>query len=147
MKINILIVAILLITFTDCAFVERITTQNCDRELVDLNTFKIDQVAKSAAYGYSSQQPIKVGGADDNKGVLNERRFLNALRGPKGEKVTYELKGSCCYYKLPETSTSTIGLLDQYEVSVSGQKYILFLSSFETETELLAPRGFSFVSN
>lgn len=147
MKINILIATLFLITFSDCAFTERLSKLELKRELVDLNTFKIDEVAKSAAYGYTSQQPIKVGGADDNQGILNERRFLNALRGPNGESVTYKLKGSCCYYKLPDSSVANIGLLDQYELTVSGQKYILFLSSFEAAEELLAPKGFSFVSN
>lgn len=146
MKNYIIIAFFFVITFSDCTVVSQFQRGKIERELIDLNTFKINEVAQTATYGYTSQQPIKVGGVESNEGILNSRRFLNALRGPKGEKVTYELKGSCCYHQLPEGSSSKVGLLDKYEINVDGLKYMIFLSTFE-EAELFAPKGFSFVSN
>lgn len=146
MKNYFAIVLFFSIVFSDCSVINSIGADNIKRELVDLNTFKIEKVAKSAAYGYTSQEPIKVGGVGENRGMLNSRRFLNALRGPNGEKVTYELKGSCCYHQLPESSTSKIGLLDRYEVNVGESTYLLFLSTFEEAEELYLPKGFSFMS-
>ena len=145
MKNYIIIILFFSIVFSDCAIVSNFQESQVKRELIDLNTFKIEKVANNAVYGYTSQQPIKVGGVKDNEGILNSRRFLNALRGPKGEKVAYELKGSCCYHQLPEGSASNVGLLDKYEITVDGNKYLIFLSTFEEE-ELFAPKGLSIMS-
>ena len=134
------------IIFSDCAIINSMEEDNTKRELIDLNTFKIEKVAKNAAYGYTSQQPIKVGGVEENQGMLNSRRFLNALRDSKGEKVTYELKGSCCYHQLPEGSSSKVGLLDKYEITVDGNKYLIYLSTFEEAKELFVPKGLSVMS-
>jgi hypothetical protein len=35
---------------------------------------------------------VKVGGAMNSSGPINEKRFLNALLGPKGEKVEYMIQ-------------------------------------------------------
>lgn len=145
MKNHIIIALFFLITFSDCTVITKLQQNQKERELIDLNTFKIEKVAQNATYGYTSQQPVKVGGVEENEGILNSRRFLNALRGPKGEKVAYELKGSCCYHQLPEGSPSNVGLLDKYEITVDGNKYLIFLSTFE-EAKLYIPKGLSFMS-
>ena len=145
MKIITYTTFILLILLNSCAFVQFIERGSDNHELVDLNTFKIEKTAASAAYAYSTQVPVKVGGAETNEGILNERRFLNALRGPNGEKVTYELVGSCCYYEIENPTHSNIGLLDRYKVTVGDKEYILYFAPHENAKELLAPRGFSFV--
>ena len=147
MKIYNSILFVLILSFSSCAFVTNFAKSSTEKEMYDLNTFKVEKIAKNAAYGYTSQEPIKIGGANENEGILNERRFLNALRGPKGEKVTYELKGSCCYYKLPGKESSDIGLLDRYEVKIGEEIHTLYFTSFEEEGELKAPKGFSVLSN
>jgi len=135
----------LLILFNSCALVPFLEEKPKTHKLVDLNTFKIEKNASSAAYAYSTQVPVKVGGAENNEGILNERRFLNALRGPNGEKVTYELVGSCCYYQIKDSEHTNVGLLDRYKVTVGDRQYILYFTPYENTKELLAPKGFTFV--
>lgn len=145
MKIFTYITFTLLVFLNSCAFVQFMEKEVPQHDLVDLNTFKIEKTAKSAAYGYSTQTPVKVGGAADNQGILNERRFLNALRGPNGEKITYELVGSCCYYQFTDSNQKQIGLLDRYKITIVDKEYILYFAPYETEKELFAPKGFSFI--
>lgn len=118
-----------------------IARTNAKHELKNLNTFQIQEVAREASYAYSQGNPVPVGGANHNNGVLNERRFLNALRGPNGEKIQYTLEGSCCYYK---KSRSSYGMLDKYVLQYGERKVMLFLNPFE-KGELKAPRGFTYV--
>ena len=70
---------------------------------------------------------------------------MNALRGPKGEKITYDRKGSCCHF---ETSNGFMGggLLDRYEVKIDGSSkiYILYVNMYDPGP-LKAPMGFDFV--
>lgn len=145
MKITTYTIFLLFVLFNSCVFVQFMENKTTNHELVDLNTFKIEKTAVNATYAYSTQIPVKVGGAATNEGILNERRFLNALRGPNGEKVSYELVGSCCYYQLKNPTHSNIGLLDRYKVSVGEKEYILYFAPYETAKELLAPKGFTFV--
>jgi len=91
-------------------------------------------------YGYSEKNPIKVGGVDS--GPANERKYLDRLTGPNGEKVTYLRRGSCCNF---ETKNSPFGggLLDTYEVTIAGDpvKKILYLNMYDKD-KLFAPKGF-----
>ena len=90
-------------------------------KLQDSNTFIITEFATDETYGYTEENPVKVGGVNDSEGPLNERRFLNALAGPSGEKISYERKGNCCMFETPNGFLGG-GLLDIYEVTWSGQK-------------------------
>ena len=75
---------------------------------------------------------------------LNEQRFLNALAGPNGEKVSYKRQGSCCPFKTPNAVFGDSGMLDMYEISIEGmfQKIILYLNMYDSET-LQVPVGFT----
>lgn len=79
------------------------------------------QTATDPGYGYSAAKPIKTGPRDNRLHLL----YLNSLRGPKGEPVTYERRGACCEYE--DKSITSIGglpsgggLLDVYDVQVDG---------------------------
>ena len=94
---------------------------------------------KSGKYGYSEDNPIKVGGV--NNGPANERKYLNSLTGPNGEKISFNRKGSCCPF---ETKNSDYGgMLDRYAVSYEGKKdtVFLYLNMYDKE-KLEAPEGF-----
>ena len=56
---------------------------NVRHELLDARTFKITKFARDKTYGYSEDNPVKVGGGME--GPLNEQRFLNALAGHNGD--------------------------------------------------------------
>jgi hypothetical protein len=79
-----------------------------------------DIVIKSTDENYgTAKDPIKVGGALESKGPLNERRFLNALAGPNGEEITYKRQGACCPFETPNSSFG--GMLDVYAITWEGQ--------------------------
>lgn len=110
--------------------------------LLDDRTFLLTELASDSTYGYSQKNPIDVGGAI-TEGVLNQRRFLNALLGPDGEPVSYFRGGSCCHFKTPNGMNNT-GLLDIYRVSYEGSKdtVTLYLNLYD-EGDLFIPRGFT----
>ena len=104
----------------------------------------LDGVSKDPTYGYTEANPIKVGGAHEDTGPANERRFLEALRGPRGQKISYERMGSCCPF---DTVEGDFGkrLLDVYEVTYSGMQtpVRLYVNMYD-RGQLLAPKGFSY---
>jgi hypothetical protein len=112
---------------------------------INPNTFQLYDVSKKVEYGYTSEFPIKVGGRVKGNYVLNERRYLNALTGPSGEKVIYKQLGSCCYLKKNIRGENQLTYLGKFEISYEGnpQHFIVFIDTFELG-EMLAPKGFSF---
>lgn len=112
---------------------------------INPNTFQLYGVAENVEYGYTSDFPIPVGGKIKEEDVLNQRRYLNAITGPKGEKVIYRQLESCCYQKKNINGEMKLTYLDRYEISYEGnpQHFVIFIDSFE-KGEMLAPKGFSF---
>lgn len=51
------------------------------------------ETAEDGAYAYSKEQPVQVGGSP-MYGAARQRRYLDALRGPAGERVEYKRLGS-----------------------------------------------------
>jgi hypothetical protein len=96
--------------------------------LLDENTFKITETSTDKTYGYSESNPIRVG-----NGPKNARRYLNALAGPKGQKIVYTRTGSCCTFKTA-LGYGGIGQLDKYKITWSGQTapVVLYLNMFES---------------
>jgi hypothetical protein len=78
-----------------------------------------DGLAAARALGYAPENPIRVGGGRLEDGDRNQRRYLEALRGPRGEAVAYLRLGSCCEFRTPRGHEG-IGLLDAYEVRYPG---------------------------
>jgi hypothetical protein len=64
-------------------------------------TFEIKGNAKNKTYGYTPQNPIKVGG-----GAYAGYHFLfiKHLRGPNGDSLDVERIGSCYNYDNPDTT-------------------------------------------
>ena len=108
-------------------------------------TFEITEISTDPTYGLSAKNPIKVGGVDKNEGPLNERRYLNALAGPNGEKISYFRGGSCCPIK---SKNDPFGLgsvmLDNYRVTWEGAKdtISIYINMYDYGT-LKAPVGFT----
>jgi len=110
-------------------------------ELVDDQTFKIDDYSEDESYGYTQKNPIKVGNLDE--GPKNERRFLNALAGPNGEKISYYRIGSCCEFNT-KNSPFGVGLLDKYSVTYEGatKEIELYINMYDADV-LKVPVGFT----
>lgn len=108
-------------------------------------TFELTTVSKKRSYGYTEKNPIQVGGVDKKEGPLNERRYLNALAGPEGEKVFYKRVGSCCPIK---SKNDPLGfgmvMLDVYKVTWQGSfdTVQLYINMYDYGP-LQAPLGFT----
>jgi hypothetical protein len=113
-------------------------------EMLNEQTFLLKEVSNDDSYGYTPKNPINVGGVKESSGPLNERRFLNALLGPKGETITYNRRGSCCAFKTPNGLMNNTGLLDIYEITYEGlEKPITLYLNMYDPGELKAPKGFT----
>jgi hypothetical protein len=71
--------------------------------------------ATDPGYGYSADKAIRTGPYDNRLHLL----YLNSLRGPKGQPVTYERRGACCEFEDKSIPTGG-GLLDVYDIQVDG---------------------------
>jgi hypothetical protein len=89
-------------------------------------------ISTDETYGYSEANPIKVGG-DFISGVSRERAYLDHLRGPNGETLSYERQGS--------TMSGDV-ILDIYHITGSGVDETLYVDLYNF-SELSAPVGFT----
>lgn len=112
-------------------------------EYLDKDTYKLNNYTNDKTYGYSENNPVKVGGIKENEGPTNERRFLNALVGKNGEKVMYVRVGSCCVFDTPNGLMENKGLLDRYKVFFENRTdtIYLYLNMYD-KGDLYVPVGF-----
>ncbi|MBL8050833.1 MAG: hypothetical protein JNM46_06390 [Anaerolineales bacterium] len=89
-------------------------------------------ISTDSTYGYTEENPIKVGGGAFD-GPSRERAYLDNLLGPNGENLSYERQGS--------TSTDTT-ILDIYIIIGSGINETLYLDEYNY-SEPQAPVGFT----
>jgi hypothetical protein len=98
-------------------------------------------IATDPGYGYSAAKPIKTGSRNNNIHIL----YLNSLRGPKGEPVTYERRGACCDFE-DKSLPMGGGLLDVYDVNVDGssKSITIYVDMYRTgQGPLQLPVGFT----
>ncbi|KIA85769.1 hypothetical protein [Flavobacterium sp. AED] len=111
------------------------------------NTFVITAYSKDKKYGYDQDYPINIFYRNTANETINQERFLNALTGPKGEKITYSKLESCCPFPTKKTDLGA-GFLDVYELKWDGQKkpIKLYLNIYEKGI-LMVPVGLSLKKN
>ncbi len=142
---------VLLITVTSCVSTKS-TLKNVDDNAPDLilkkdNTFSITQFAKDKKYGYDPDYPVNIFFQNTNSETLNESRFLNALAGPSGEKITYTRLETCCPFPTKRSNMGA-GFLNVYELKWEGQKkpIKLYLNIYEKGI-LMVPIGLRLKQN
>lgn len=140
-----LAVILILIVITSCVSTKS-TLKNVDDNapiptLSANNTFVLTEYSKDKKYGYDPDYPINVFYKNTKDENLNAERFLNALAGPKGEKITFSKVESCCPFPSKRTEMGA-GFLDVYELKWEGQKVPvkLYLNIYE-KGYLLVPVG------
>ena len=121
------------------------TSKNTAQILRDNYTFLVTEIATDKTYGLSPKNPVEVGGAKDSEGPTNERRYLNALAGPNGEKISYQRAGSCCPVK-SDNDPFGFGsvMLDNYRVTWENAKdtISIYINMYDS-SQLKAPVGFT----
>lgn len=148
---KIILFIILSITVSSCVS-SKSTLKNVDDNAPDLvlkkdNTFVITQFAKDKKYGYDPDYPVNIFFQNTNNETLNESRFLNALAGPNGEKITYIKLETCCPFPTKRSNMGA-GFLNVYELKWDGQKKLvkLYLNVYEKGI-LMVPIGLRLKQN
>ena len=143
-----LITFTLLITvFASCVSTKS-TLKNVDNhapvpKLSKDNTFILTDYAKDKKYGYDADYPVNVFYIDAKNETLNAERYLNALAGPKGEKITFTKIESCCPFPTKNVEIGA-GFLDIYELKWDGQdKPVRLHINIYERGYLLIPIGLS----
>lgn len=109
------------------------------QEYLREDVIKLTKISTDKKYGFTKKKPIKTGSVE--KGY----HYLKALKGPNGEKVMYQRKGSCCSFK-SKSAVFGKGFLDVYEVWYKGAAPVtLYINGYE-QGNLKSPIGFSFVT-
>lgn len=150
MKKTVLFITLLIVT-ASCVSTKS-TLKNVDNNapnlrITDQNTFLITEYSKDKKYGYDQDYPINIFYRNTTNETINQERFLNALAGPKGEKITYTKLESCCPFPTKNTALGA-GFLDVYEVKWEGQKKTvkLYLNIYEKGI-LMVPVGLTLKKN
>lgn len=107
------------------------------------NIFLLTEYSKDKKYGFDADYPINVFYKNSKEENINAERFLNALAGPNGEKISYTKLESCCPFPT-KRSTMGAGFLDVYELIWAGQTQSvkLYMNIYE-KGYLLVPVGLS----
>jgi len=92
-------------------------------------------LSTDSTYGYTQENPIKVGGGAF-EGPARERAYLDNLLGPNGEKITYERRGSAPFGD---------AVLDIFEIKGLSKTVTLYIDEYAF-TEPQAPVGFTCIS-
>lgn len=148
MKIKLILVSILIAITTSSCVSTKSTLKNVDDNapipsLTTNNTFVLTEYSKDKKYGYDPDYPINVFYRNTKDENLNAERFLNALAGPNGEKITFSKIESCCPFPSKRTEIGA-GFLDVYELKWEGQTEPakLYVNIYE-KGYLLVPIGLS----
>ena len=103
-------------------------------ELIEPQSSVTCPIATDATYGYTKENAIRVGDSGDFMGgPARERAYLDNLRGPNGEPISYERTGSLNFEDT---------ILDEYVIRGLGTPVTLYLDIYKFE-ELKAPVGFT----
>jgi hypothetical protein len=138
---------VLVFVLVSCGSIKS-TIQNVDNNapvpvLGKNNAFVITQYSKDKKYGYDKDYPINIYFRGTKNDTINQAYFLNALAGPKGEKISYKKMENCCPFPT-KNSDMGAGLLDVYELQWEGLKkpITLYLNIYERGL-LMVPMGLS----
>lgn len=103
-----------------------------------------DSLAAANAYGYTPATAIRVRGPGDPN-ARDEHAYLNSLRSPTGEPVSWLRLGSCCDFSTPNVLDGRAGRLDAYEVTYPGlaAPVTLYLNMYDPPNRPDAPVGFT----
>ena len=144
-------VFLLLLSISSSCVSTRSTLKNVDNTApsptLKNNAFVLKDYSKDTKYGFDPDYPVNVfyqSAKDEN---LNAERYLRALAGPNGEKISFVKVESCCPFPTKRTEMGA-GFLDIYELQWEGQKkpIVLYLNIYE-KGYLRVPMGLSVQKN
>lgn len=113
------------------------------RNPIVVSSSEKSDIAQNSSYGLTPENPIVLGDGNPGNGPLNETLFLETLKGPEGEKISYRRLGSCCAFETPNGILGS-GLLDKYEITYEGldEPISLYFNMYD-QGEPKVPAGLS----
>ena len=104
------------------------------------------EITADSTYGYTIDNPIKVGGFIHERGPRNEREYLSHLLSEYGEAPSIQRRGSCCPFTT-SFGLGRTGLLDIFELIFQSKKdtVVLYINMYDYEKPKL-PKGFKIKS-
>lgn len=116
---------------------------NAPEPVLKGKAFVLTEMASDAKYGYDEDYPANVFFKSVQNDTINATRFLNALAGPKGEKIFFKKVDTCCPFPTGRSEMGA-GFVDIYEVTWVGQKkpIRLYINSY-AKGKVLIPMGFT----
>lgn len=116
-------------------------TRTEEVQYFDDYTYLLLNSAADSTYGYTSKNPVCVGGISDERALAPTKHYLNALLGPNGEEIKAFRYGSCCGFKTPNGMINNTGLLDHYGVYWEGSDTISIYINIYDKGNLFIPLG------
>lgn len=108
---------------------------------------KINGVSRNSRYGYTPNDPVKLGVTKRSMALTYPDKYFNSLAGPNGEIVYYKRFKSCCPFKTvnsEEYPYQNLAVIEIYRVTYEGlNEPLLIYINFFDEGEVFAPKGFS----
>lgn len=148
MAINKQVYIIGLLFLTVSCVSTKLTIKNIDDlakqpEILDNKTYKLTRTATEKKYAFHQDYPVNLGFGLLHQRETNKEKFLNALLGPNGEKITYSQIGNCCPFPTNKSELGG-GMLDVYQITWEGntKPLTIYLNYFE-KGEVLIPVGFT----
>ncbi len=124
------------------------TIQNIDNTAqlpkIVAGQFVLTEMSTDLKYGFNEFYPVNIGfSVYETSNNLNVNRFFNAITGPNGEKVTYQLLETCCPFPSKNNKMGA-GTLDIYEIFLDGKSSNkkIYINTFE-KGKIICPKGFS----
>ena len=104
---------------------------------------KLSRASTDPGYAFTEHAPVLIGGGFES-GSDRTYKYLNALRGPKGETIKYDRVGTCCPFKSSNSPFGGEALLEVYQVSIPGvgSPKRLYFNWYETAA-VFVPVGLS----
>ena len=144
---SIICLSIIYFTISGCISTKS-TLKNVDNNpsnplITKNNSFVLTEISTDKKYGYNKDYPINVFFVTSTWDEVNQKRYLDALAGPNGEKISYKRTGVCCPFPSKNINTGG-GFLDVYEITYDGldKPKILYINKYEKGI-LMPPVGFS----
>lgn len=140
-----LFTVVVVLVLTSCIST-KLTIKNIDDsatrpEMLDSTTYKLTKHAKDHNYGFDQDYPVNLGFGLLHLREANIEKYLNALQGPEGQKITYTPQGNCCPFPTDKSQLGS-GMLEVYQITWEGNSKPkeLYLNTYE-KGEVLIPIG------
>jgi hypothetical protein len=98
---------------------------------------KLNENRDDKSYGFTKDNPVKVGRHQTYGGAYNEQCYLHLLRDEHGDTIISKRVGTCCTYK-SENGFLGSAALNEYEIYYrdkqgNEQSRLVFISHFDYE--------------